>query len=92
MSSDSQKINTECYRANGVYFFSAMLPSVTNPDKLFSFAPALYAKLEQVAKQRQQHIDNSDLQASQLAKLKSEELMLQQVVEWVKNCDRSDRK
>ena len=89
MSSDSLTANAEYYKANGIYFFSAMIPSITGPDKLFTFAPALYARLEQVKKQRQ---DLEDQQHTQNNKLKSEELMLQQVVDWVKDCDRRDRR
>lgn len=88
MSTDSNKINTESYRSNGIYFFSAMIPSISDVKRLADYAPALYAKLEQVKKHRQElESASSEAQLQLNAKLKTEELMLQQVVEWIKDCD-----
>jgi hypothetical protein len=94
MSSDNFKFNQDHYRSNGIYFFSTMLPSVSDPSVLVGMAPALYARLEQV-KRHKKDIDtgaslsgNPEASQSQLIKLEDEEKMLLQVVDWVRDSDR----
>ena len=93
MSIDGFKFNQDHYRANGIYFFSSMLPSVSDPSKLVGMAPALYARLEQVKRQQKEiEIDQSTSYKSLLTKLENEEKMLMQVVDWVRDCGRGSNK
>lgn len=72
-----------------------MIPSLASPDRLFQLAPALHARLERVSGQRQdlENItsDSQDSVKEKLAKLKSEELMLQQITDWIQNCDNRNK-
>ena len=84
-------VNLNAATGNAVYFFSAMLPSLADPQKLVTFAPALFARLERVQAQKKELEAGSDSLAisdrTPILKIISELQMLQQVLEWVRNCD-----
>lgn len=88
---EQQKINLNAAKANAIYFFSAMLPSFDDPARLVTFGPALYARLEKVQSQKKQ-LEGQEMIVSEAnrpsySKLLLEEQMLQQVIEWTKDCD-----
>lgn len=93
MNSSSHKpsVNLDASRGNGVYFFSNMLPSLADPQRLITFGPALFARLEKVQAQKKELEASaaavSDNDRSPMLRTIAEEQMLQQVLEWVRNCD-----
>lgn len=91
MSEDKSSVNLNAAKGNAVHFFSAMLPSLADPQRLVTFGPALFARLEKVQSQKKEleaknHSIN-DCDRSPLMKSAVEEQMLLQVLEWVRNCD-----
>ena len=92
MNSNSHKpsVNLDASKGNAVYFFSNMLPSLADPQRLITFGPALFARLEKVQVQKKEleasaAINDNDRSA--MLRTIAEEQMLQQVLEWVRNCD-----
>ena len=87
--SDNQRVNLNADKGNGVYFFSAMLPSLADPQRLITFGPALFARLEKVQSQKKglESGTTGDGDRSTLNRIIAEEQMLQQVLDWVRNCD-----
>lgn len=88
---DESAVNLNAASANGVHFFSDMLPSMADPQRLITFAPALFARLEKVQAQKKElealTLGVSDADRSPLLKTVAEEQMLQQTLEWIRNCD-----
>ena len=88
---DESCINLSATSGNSVYFFSAMLPSLADPQRLITFAPALFARLENVQAQKKDleaiNVGLSDADRTPLLKILAEEQMLQQALEWIRNCD-----
>ena len=84
-------VNLSAANGNGVYFFSAMLPSMADPKRLITFGPALFARLEKVQAQKKDletlTLGVSDADRTPLLKTAAEEQMLQQTLEWIRNCD-----
>ena len=91
LKSDESGVNLSAANGNGVYFFSAMLPSMADPRRLITFAPALFARLEKVQSQKKEleaaTVGVSDADRTPLLKTVAEEQMLQQTLEWIRNCD-----
>ena len=52
--SDESSVNLHAAIGNGVHFFSAMLPSLADPQRLITFGPALFARLEKVQAQKRE--------------------------------------
>ena len=89
--SEDTIINLNAASGNAVYFFSSMLPSLSDPKRLITFGPALFARLEKVQAQKKEiesmNTGLGDVDRSPLLKILAEEQMLQQALEWIRNCD-----
>lgn len=93
MSTNSSEsgVNLSAAGGNGVHFFSAMLPSLRDPQQLMTYGPALFARLEKVQAQKKD-LESSivglgDADRTPLLKIVAEEQMLLQALEWIRNCD-----
>jgi hypothetical protein len=89
--SEQSNINLRAADSNAVYFFSALLPSLMDPMGLVKYGPALFARLEKVQAHKKDSeaaiLGNKDADRTQFLKTVAEEQMLQQALDWIRNCD-----